>query len=183
MRELESLAVGYGLRLTAKRRIILGILEEARWPVSAREVHARALELDRRLSLASVNVTLRALLAHGLLTAAPLTGRTMGYSRADLPHIERLIDVRSGRGRDFRSAGMRFLLEETARALGYRLLDYRLELFGTAHCAGPAAGESSRRRRSRILPQPSAGSAPAIRYQLRADTAQGVVKPGPSSGE
>lgn len=72
-----------------------------------------------------------------------------------LEHIEQLIDVRSGRRREFRSAEMRLLLEEIARALGYRLLDYRLELFGTARCAGSSDGSGERTPRGPLRARPT----------------------------
>lgn len=93
-----------------------------------------------------------------------MAGRTRRYRRKDIEHIERLVDVRSGRRREFRSADLRLLLEETARALGYRLLDYRLELFGAAHCKGPSndnGEQTPRGPRRRERPLHRGGKRPA----------------------
>ncbi|MGA9875410.1 MAG: Fur family transcriptional regulator [Solirubrobacteraceae bacterium] len=168
MNNLERLAWQHGLRVSSKRRVILQVLEEAAERLSAREIRERALRLDQHISLATVYVTLRKLLAAELVIRTPATDRSMWYQKAVSQLTKRVIDVRTGRVRDFDGNQIALMLQEVAHELGYRLLDYRLELFGTAECAAGAPRISILRQ---APPDGRDPKFPAARAAVRMSTA------------
>ncbi len=129
MNPLERLALQRGIRINEKRRIILQILDGADDRRTAQDIHRCALELDRRIGLSTVYRLLKVLSAAGLVTRVELPGRNSRYEKVGSAYRERVIDLRTGRVLEFRSDGIEALLEHAVAQLGYRLLDYRLELF------------------------------------------------------
>lgn len=79
---------------------------------------------------ATIQRTLNQLTAAGLLRCLDLHARKKQYEKVYLEHRELLIDSATGRRLEFHSKGIEELLKHALVGLGYRLLDYRLELFG-----------------------------------------------------
>ncbi len=137
---LERLALQRAVRMSAQRRVILEVLDAAPSALSAREILLRARELNRDVSSSTVHRTLELLTKFKLLARLG-PDRPVRYRRTPSEHREHLIDLGTGQVLEFRSDGIEALLEHAVRQLGYRLLDYRLELFGAAARTkdGPAA--------------------------------------------
>lgn len=131
MTPLEQLCLQRGLRLTEHRRIVLEILEAAKDHPCAREIHRRAA-VGHRIGLATVYRTLNSLTAVGVVMRRAFPDGKMRYEGAGgRPHYH-LIDVATGLVVELEDARLAAMVEEAARHLGYRLVDYRLELFGEA---------------------------------------------------
>jgi Fur family transcriptional regulator, ferric uptake regulator len=127
---LERLALQRRLRIGPQRRIILQILEAASDQPTAQEIYQRAQTSDRHISLSTIRHTLAKLTEAGLLRRLKPPRSKARYEKAGPQHRESLIDAGSGRQLEFRSEGIEGLLQYAVQQLGYRLLDYRLELFG-----------------------------------------------------
>ena len=52
------------------------------------------------------------------------------YEEASREHHDHLIDVKSGKIREFQNTEIERLQREVAREFGYELVDHRLELYG-----------------------------------------------------
>ncbi len=148
---LEQHCLDRGLRLSGRRRVVLRVLDEATDHPCAEEIHDRAVALDPEISLATVYRTLNMLAKAGLLSRLALGDHRTRYEEAGPEHHEHLIDVQTGQVREFRDEGIEALVRQVAAELGYRLIDYRLELFAEqeAPVSRPAAGPSSPRSRIR----------------------------------
>jgi Fur family ferric uptake transcriptional regulator len=126
---LERLCERRGLKLTEHRRIVLEILESANDHPCAREIHRRAAR-DHRIGLATVYRSLNSLAAAGVVVRQTFSdGKARYEGAAPAPH-EHLIDVATGEVLEVAEPQVVHLLQAVARDLGYRLVDYRLQLFG-----------------------------------------------------
>ncbi len=142
---LERLALQRGVRMSAQRLAILQVLDSTPDALSAPEILLRSLELNQHVSLSTVHRTLKLLTKFRLLTQLG-SNHPVRYMRRPPEHREHLIDLQTGGVVEFRSDGIEALLEHSVNQLGYRLLDYRLELFGTLTCPTedePAPANSS----------------------------------------
>ena len=129
---LERRALQQRLRVGDRSRIVLRILDKARAPLTARDIYTRARTSPLPVSMATIRRTLNQLTAAGLLRALSSRARHKQYEKAHREQREALIDRTTGRRLEFHSEGIEELLKHTLVQLGYRLLDYRLELFGVA---------------------------------------------------
>ena len=129
MTPLQQLCLHRGLRLTEHRRIVLEVLEAATDHPCAREIHRRAAT-GHRIGLATVYRTLNSLAAVGLVRRHVFRDGKARYEGADgLPH-DHLIDVATGEILEISDRELPRIAEAVAAGLGYRLVDYRLRLFG-----------------------------------------------------
>ena len=64
---IEAMCVEQGLKMTGQRRLIARILSEAEDHPDVEELHRRALERDKRVSIATVYRTVRLLEERGIL--------------------------------------------------------------------------------------------------------------------
>lgn len=123
--------------MTDKRRVLLDILDEAEDHPTAEEIYERAARRDRRISLATVYRNLAVLTRAGLLTRLEFgEGRGRYEKRKPLPH-DHLVEVESGKVVEFREPAIEALLRTAAAALGYDLVEYRLDIFARPR-PGPA---------------------------------------------
>jgi Fur family ferric uptake transcriptional regulator len=163
---LERLALQRHLRISERRRIILQVLDKAQGPTTAQEVYRRTRETYQGISLSTIHRTLNLLTEAGLLRRLEFGVHKTRYEKADAQRHDRLIDVRTGRLLEFRSEGIEGLLKHIVHELGYRLLDYRLDLFGTPErsAANRAAPPIESQARST---DPQADGSPPHRSQRR----------------
>lgn len=129
---LEQLCLEQGLRMSEQRRAILRVLDDADDHPSVEEIYDRAIRYDRRLSLATVYRTINILAEWGLLSRIELGDGKARYEEARGGHHEHLIDVDTGKVVELSDPAIEELLRRIAERCGYRLLNYRLELFGEA---------------------------------------------------
>ena len=126
----EDLLREAGLRITRPRRIILKILRETEGHPDAGEIFERAVALDRRISLATVYRTMKALVESGAIQRHAFAGGPARFEKAPEGHHDHLIDVETGEVIEFASEAIEALQEEIARRLGYEIVTHRLELYG-----------------------------------------------------
>ena len=92
----EDLLREAGLRITRPRRIILKILRETEGHPDAGEIFERAVALDRRISLATVYRTMKALEESGAIQRHAFAGGPARFEKAPEGHHDHLIDVETG---------------------------------------------------------------------------------------
>ena len=127
---IESLCVAHGLKMTGQRRLIARILSEAEDHPDVEELHRRALQLDRRISIATVYRTVRLLEECGILERRDFGGGRARYDLADRGHHHHLIDVETGHVIEFSDETHEALAKAISDRLGYDLVGHKLELFG-----------------------------------------------------
>jgi len=127
---VEQRCVDRGLRMTEQRRVIARVLSDSRDHPDVEELHARAVLIDPRISIATVYRTVRLFEESGILERHDFRDGRARYEEAGDDHHDHLIDVQSGRVIEFRNEEIEALQRFVAERLGYRLVDHRLELYG-----------------------------------------------------
>ncbi len=130
MADIISRSVAKGLRMTDQRRIVARVVGEAEDHPDVEELHARALKLDPRISLATVYRTVKLFEEAGILERLEFGDGRSRYEDAERDHHDHLIDVNSGQVIEFVDPEIEALQEKIAARLGYRLIGHRLELLG-----------------------------------------------------
>ncbi|MEN0652919.1 MULTISPECIES: Fur family transcriptional regulator [Hyphobacterium] len=126
---IEKLCVEKGLRMTDQRRVIARVLSTADDHPDAEELHRRAVQIDNRISLATVYRTVRLFEEAGIIERHDFRDGRARYEEASDDHHDHLIDLKSGEVIEFVNEEIEKLQEAVARKLGYRLVDHRLELY------------------------------------------------------
>jgi len=128
---LEKLCVEKGMRMTEQRRTIAQVLSDAEDHPDVEELYRRASEIDDKISIATVYRTVRLFEDAGILEKHDFRDGRARYEQVSEDHHDHLIDLNSGEVIEFRNEEIEKLQEIVARELGYRLVDHRLELYGT----------------------------------------------------
>ncbi len=130
LNSIELVCAKQGLRMTGQRRVIARVLCAAKDHPDVEDVHRRANEIDRRISLSTVYRTLKLFADKGILERHDFGLGRGRYEEAARGHHDHLIDVESGRVIEFRNEAIEALQERIARELGFKLVGHRLELYG-----------------------------------------------------
>ena len=128
---IEKLCVDKGLRMTEQRRVIARVLSEAHDHPDAEELHRRAAAVDSRISIATVYRTVRLFEDAGILERHDFRDGRSRYEESPEEHHDHLIDLTSGKVIEFRDEEIERLQQLVAERLGFKLVDHRLELYGT----------------------------------------------------
>lgn len=125
-----------GLRMTEQRRIIARVMDDSVDHPDVDALYARAMEIDPRISLATVYRTVKIFQETGILERLEFGDGRARYEDAEREHHDHLIDIETGAVIEFVDPDIEALQERIARRLGYRLTGHRLELY-----AVPLEGE------------------------------------------
>ena len=128
--DLEALCAERGLRITEQRRVIARVLSEAEDHPDVEALHARAAEIDPKISIATVYRTVRLFEEAGILDRHDFGDGRARYEASPEAHHDHLIDVESGKVVEFVDPELEALQKQIAEKLGYRLVDHRMELYG-----------------------------------------------------
>lgn len=150
---LEQACLERGLRMSEQRRIILQVIDQANDHPCAEEVHRRVIRVEPTISMATVYRTLNILAEAGIISRVELGDGKTHYEDAGDGRHEHLVDVESGQVLEFRDHAIEALLREAAGRLGYRLLQYRLEVFATAEARVSSSEEPMRDQHHPEIPQ------------------------------
>lgn len=130
MDRLDELCRERGLRLTEQRRLVLEVLEAATDHPCTFEIHRRA-SAGRRIGVATVYRALNSLATAGLVTRHVFRDGKARYERTGRAPHPHLIDVSTGEIVEVEDDGvLTRLIEAEARSMGFRLVEFRLKLFG-----------------------------------------------------
>lgn len=127
---IENLCVERGLKMTEQRRVIARVLSDAQDHPDVEQLYQRAVEIDPRISIATVYRTVKLFEEAGILERHDFGDGRSRYEEATDEHHDHLIDMQSGEVVEFVDEEIERLQREIARKLGYRLVDHRLELYG-----------------------------------------------------
>ncbi|HKU95494.1 MAG TPA: Fur family transcriptional regulator [Vineibacter sp.] len=111
------------------RRAVLDVLQQANDLPDAITVYERARQIDPKLCLASVYRALKMLLASDVVRRHQFAGRRAVWELARAERHAHLIDVRSGEILELPDADVLRIHQAAAAALGYRLIDAKVELY------------------------------------------------------
>lgn len=129
MSNLEEQCVRAGLKLTAPRKVILKVLQEAQDHPSVETLYDRARSVDPTISMATVYRTLNLLDELGLVMRHEFKENFSRYE-INIENHYHLIDTDQGKVVEFHNDELKELMKKIARANGYELLDHRLEIYG-----------------------------------------------------
>ena len=115
--------------MTGQRRVIARVLSDATDHPDVEQLHRRAVEIDPRISVATVYRTLRLFEEANILERHEFRSGRARYEEAPEEHHDHLIDLQSGRVLEFQDQEIEALQRKVAERLGYRLVDHRLELY------------------------------------------------------
>ncbi|MEM8823055.1 MAG: Fur family transcriptional regulator, partial [Pseudomonadota bacterium] len=115
---------------TGPRRVVAEVLEAAQDHPDVETIHARAVETDASISIATVYRTVKLFEESGLLERREFGDGRARYEDAERDHHDHLIDVNTGEVIEFVDPEIEALQEKIAERLGYDLRGHRLELFG-----------------------------------------------------
>jgi len=118
------------MKMTGQRRIIARVLSEARDHPDVEQVYRRAVQLDPRISIATVYRTVRLFEEANILDRHDFGDGRSRYEEATEEHHDHLIDIQTGRVTEFRNPEIEALQRKIAEQHGFRLVGHRLELFG-----------------------------------------------------
>ena len=117
-----------GLKLTAQRKIIVKVLSDSSDHPDVESVHKRAVKIDKKIGIATVYRTIKLFEDNNLLEKHEFKGYSSRYETVGENH-HHLIDVKSGKVKEFRNTLVDAMQKQVAKEMGYKLIDYRLELY------------------------------------------------------
>ena len=117
-----------GLKLTEQRKIIVKVLSDSSDHPDVELVHKRAVKIDKRIGIATVYRTIKLFEDNNLLEKHEFKGYSSRYETVRENH-HHLIDIKSGKVKEFRNTLVDAMQKQVAKEMGYKLIDYRLELY------------------------------------------------------
>jgi Fur family ferric uptake transcriptional regulator len=127
---LEELCVQKGLKMTEQRRVISRVLSESTDHPDVEQVYRRAVDIDPRISIATVYRTVRLFEEANVIERLDFGDGRSRFEENREEHHHHLIDLQSGEVIEFVNEEIERLKERIARDLGYELIGHRLELYG-----------------------------------------------------
>ena len=129
--EIENKCKEKGVRLTDQRKIIAKIMSEAADHPDVDELHKRVSKLDSKVSIATVYRTVKLFEEVGIVAKHDFKGTKARYEQAPEEHHDHLIDINTGEIIEFINDDIEKLQKKAAEKLGYKLVDHKLELYGS----------------------------------------------------
>jgi len=129
--EIEKKCIKNGVRLTEQRKLIAQTMSESADHPDVDELHRRVNKLDSKISIATVYRTVKLFEEAGILAKHDFKGNKARYEESTQEHHDHLIDINTGEIIEFVNNDIEKLQKEVAEKLGYKLVDHRLELYGS----------------------------------------------------
>ena len=129
--EIENKCIKKGVRLTDQRRLVAKIMSESEDHPDVDELHKRVNKIDSKISIATVYRTVKLFEESGIVAKHDFKGTKARYEPAPKEHHDHLIDINTGEITEFVNRDIEKLQEQVAEKLGYKLVDHRLELYGS----------------------------------------------------
>ena len=131
MSKIEDKCKQRGVRLTDQRRLIAKVMSQSSDHPDVDELHKRVSEIDEKVSIATVYRTVKLFEESGIIEKHDFKGGKARYEQSPDIHHDHLIDVNTGEIVEFVDEEIEKLQNKVAEKLGYKLVDHRLELYGT----------------------------------------------------
>ena len=131
MNDIENKCAQKGVRLTDQRKLIAKVMSESKDHPDVDELHKRVNKLDSKISIATVYRTVKLFEEAGVVAKHDFKGNKARYEKAPEEHHDHLIDINTGEIIEFVNEDIEKLQKKVAEKLGYKLVDHRLELYGS----------------------------------------------------
>ena len=131
MNKIEEKCIGKGVRLTDQRKIIAEVMSTSNDHPDVDELHKRVNKIDKKISIATVYRTVKLFEEFGIVEKHDFKGGKARYEEAPEEHHDHLIDINSGEIIEFVDKDIEILQIKVAKKLGYKLVDHKLELYGS----------------------------------------------------
>ena len=129
--DIENKCIKNGVRLTDQRKLVAKIMSESEDHPNVDELHKRVNKIDSKISIATVYRTVKLFEETGIVEKHDFKGNKARYEQAPEEHHDHLIDINTGEITEFVNKDIEKLQEQVAEKLGYKLIDHRLELYGS----------------------------------------------------
>ena len=129
--DIESKCIQKGVRLTDQRKLIAKVMSESESHPDVAELHKKVSKFDSKISIATVYRTVKLFEEAGIVSKHDFKGSKSRYEQAPEEHHDHLIDINSGEITEFVNEEIEKLQKQVAEKLGYKLVDHRLELYGS----------------------------------------------------
>ena len=137
MNTIENKCKAKGVRLTDQRKIIAQVMSDSKIKYGAQdhpdvdELHKRVSVIDSKISIATVYRTVKLFEESGIIEKHDFKGGKARYEQSPDEHHDHLIDINSGEIVEFVDEDIEKLQNAVAKKLGYKLVDHKLELYGS----------------------------------------------------
>tara|TARA_B110000259_G_scaffold15413_1_gene16206 strand:+ start:281 stop:688 length:408 start_codon:yes stop_codon:yes gene_type:complete len=131
MNKIEEKCISKGVRLTDQRKIIADVMSSANDHPDVDELHKRVNKIDKKISIATVYRTVKLFEESGIVEKHDFKGGKARYEESPDEHHDHLIDINSGEIIEFVDKEIEILQNKVAEKLGYKLVDHKLELYGS----------------------------------------------------
>tara|TARA_B100000767_G_scaffold153193_1_gene144028 strand:- start:228 stop:653 length:426 start_codon:yes stop_codon:yes gene_type:complete len=137
MNVIEEKCKAKGVRLTDQRKVIAKVMSDSKERYGSKdhpdvdELHKRVSEVDNKISIATVYRTVKLFEESGIVEKHDFKGGKARYEQSPDEHHDHLIDINSGEIIEFVDKDIEKLQIEVAKKLGYKLVDHKLELYGS----------------------------------------------------
>ena len=128
---IENECIKKGVRLTDQRKLVAKVMSESDDHPDVDELHKRVNKIDFKISIATVYRTVKLFEEAGIIAKHDFKGTKARYEEATYEHHDHLIDINTGEITEFVNEDIEKLQEKVAAKLGYKLVDHRLELYGS----------------------------------------------------
>ena len=129
--DIENKCLKKGLRLTDQRKLIAKVMSESDNHPDVDELYQRVNKLDSKISIATVYRTVKLFEEAGIVAKHDFKGNKARYEQTSEEHHDHLIDINTGEITEFVNEDIEKLQKKVAEKLGYKLVDHRLELYGS----------------------------------------------------
>ena len=129
--DIETKCIKKGVRLTDQRKLVAKVMSDSEDHPDVDELHKRVSKLDSKVSIATVYRTVKLFEESGIVEKHDFKGDKARYEQAPKEHHDHLIDINTGEIIEFVNEDIEKLQKEVSEKLGYKLVDHRLELYGT----------------------------------------------------
>ena len=131
MNKIEEKCISKGVRLTDQRKIIADVMSSSNDHPDIDELHKRVNKIDKKISIATVYRTVKLFEESGIVEKHDFKGGKARYEESPDEHHDHLIDINSGEIIEFVDKEIEILQNKVAEKLGYKLVDHKLELYGS----------------------------------------------------
>ena len=129
--DIENKCIKKGVRLTEQRKLVAKVMSESKDHPDVYELHKRVSKLDSKISIATVYRTVKLFEESGIVAKHDFKGNKARYEETTQEHHDHLIDINTGEITEFVNDDIEKLQKKVAEKLGYKLVDHRLELYGS----------------------------------------------------
>ena len=129
--DIEKKCIKKGVRLTDQRKLIAKVMSESDDHPDVDELHKRVSKFDNKISIATIYRTVKLFEEASIIEKHDFKGNKSRYEKAPKEHHDHLIDINTGEIIEFINEDIEKLQKQVAEKLGYKLVDHKLELYGS----------------------------------------------------